>query len=175
MGCHTWFSVPYKTDKREIIEIAQEYVFTTKYITKGHKKMYQFAIDNELIEPVCELASIETDCVHRENSEWILYKDIRDYSVEEYNKKHGTNYHKYDKFFNENDVIESYSDEPRIGGYPDKIIHSYDEMVEFMKTGFNNEGGQHYDFYFDEDRIEKAMEGIKQFFVNHPSGIITFG
>jgi hypothetical protein len=48
-------------------------------------------------------------------------------------------------------------------------------MVEFMKTGHIDEDGNNYQFYYDENRIEKVMDGIKQFFINHPEGIITFG
>nr|QBM02707.1 hypothetical protein [uncultured archaeon] len=173
MGCHTWFSAPYETDKKKIINLAQEWLNKTEYISAGHRKMYQWAIDNELEEPVCELATFETECNRNEN--WILYKDIRNFSVEKYNKENGTSYYKYDTFFDKNNVLESYSDEPRIGGYPDDIIHSYDEMVEFMKTGYTDKEGKHFDFHLDEDRKEMVMNGIKTFFTNHPQGIITFG
>lgn len=173
MGCHTWFSVPYKTDKKEIIELAQKWLNTVDHVSPGHKKMYQWAIDNEIVEPVCELATFETDC-NREGNDWVIYKDVTAYSVEKYNLEHGTNIDKYDYEARNAANIESYSDEPRIGGYPDKRIHSYDEMVEFMKTGHTNEYG-HYDFELDETRKEMVMNGIKQFFINHPQGIITFG
>lgn len=173
MGCHTWFSVPYKTDKKEIIELAQNWLNKTDYISIGHRKMYQWAIDNEVKEPICELASFQTDC--NIQLDWTLYKDIYDYSLEKYNKKNKVNIKKYSEEANKLTEIESYSDEPRIGGYPDKIIHSYDEMIDFMKTGYTNEEGTHHDFYIDDNRKEMVMNGIKQFFINHPNGIITFG
>lgn len=173
MGCHTWFSVPYKTDKNEIIKLAQEWLDKAEHISSGHKQMYQWAIDNEIEEPVCELASYETDC-NRE-FEWTLYKDVKDYSVEMYNLKNGTSIDIYDYDACEEAKIENYSDEPRIGGYPERVIHSYDEMVDFMKTGFIDEEGRQRDFYYDENRKESFMGGIKTFFERHPKGIITFG
>lgn len=175
MGCHTWFSVPYKTDKNEIIKIAQDWLNNSdaRFVTDGHRKMYQYAIDNELKEPILELAGIATDC--NSFNEWILYKGIKDYSIEKYKEQHNIDIDPYDYEAMEQAGIENYSSEPRIGGYPDKIIKSYKEMVDFVKTGFTDEDGKHYDFRYDEDRKETFMKGIKQFFTNHPQGIITFG
>jgi hypothetical protein len=47
---------------------------------------------------------------------------------------------------------ENDSDEPRIGGYPDNIITSENEMLEFIKTGYTDEDGKHYKFYFEPGR-----------------------
>lgn len=171
MGCHTWFSVPYETDKEKIIKFAQLWLDNSIWVSDGHRKMYQYAIDNKLEEPICEIAAIENDC---RSENWILYKGISDYSLEKYNKENNTEIQKYTKEASELN-LESYSDEPRIGGYPDNIIHSYDEMVEFMKTGFINDEGKQFDFYYDKDRIQHILIEIKQFFINHPQGIITFG
>ncbi len=173
MGCHTWFSVPYKTDKKEIIEIAQNWLNKSDHVSIGHKKMYQWAIDNEIEEPVCELASFETDTNHKDG--WLLYKDIDKYSKEKYNNLHGTNIDFHDSEAWKGINIELYSNEPRIGGYPDTIIKSYDQMVEFIKTGFTNAEGTHFDFRYEQDRKEHFMYGIETFFINHPNGIITFG
>ncbi len=173
MGCHTWFSVPYKTDKEEIIKLAQEFLNKSEYMSLGHKQMYQWAIDNKIEEPVCELASFEIDC--NRQGEWSLYKDVKDFSIEKHNEKSGLSIDKYDYDACEKAGIESYSDEPRIGGYPDRIIRSYDDMIDFMSTGFTDDSGKHYDFYYDKERKEDFMSGIKQFFINHPQGIITFG
>ena len=174
MGCHIWFSVPYTTDKSEILKLAQQSIDNDKYFSDSEKEMYQYAIDKELKDPVCNLVMCFVDA--REYHDWIIYADVTKYSLIEYNKEHGTNY----ASIYEPDVygkigLESYSDEPRIGGYPDNVIHSYDEMIEFMKTGFDKEDGKHYDFNYDETRIEKVMDGIKSFFIKHPDGIITFG
>lgn len=172
MGCHTWFSVPYISDKEEIKKIAEKYINTEKWITESYRKMYQYAIDNDLEDPICELVAGATDTTH--HGTWCLYKDVKHYSVEKYNKENGTEIGRHD--YKDLPVeIETYSDEPRIGGYPDKVIKSYDEMVEFMKEGFTDEEGRHFDFYYDKDRIEKVMQGIKTFFEKHSDGVITFG
>ena len=173
MGCHTWFSVPYKTDKKEIINIAQQWLNDSIELSDDYKKMYQFAIDNELEDPICELSEISTEC--RMSDKWILYKGVKEFSLENYNKSHSTNYGIYDDFFKDKDILESYSNEPRIGGYPDNIIRSYDEMVDFMYSGYVDKDGKKYDFRLDLDRKERVMEGMKTFFINHPLGVITFG
>ncbi len=155
MGCHTWFSVPVVTDKKEILKLAQSFLDTTTYFSESQKAMYQLAIDNELVDPCCELAASGTEELEQEvEGEWTMYKDVSD----------------------------NYCDEPRIGGYPDKIIRSYDEMIKFIEAGFEGvkyEGGEkiphHYEFYYEESRKESFMGRIKEFFDNNPEGIITFG
>lgn len=175
MGCHTWFSVPYKTDKKEIITLAQEWLNKAGHISEGHKKMYQWAIDNEVPEPVCELASFDVDGNGNiDPKEWIIYKGVTCLAAENYNKEHGTSIETYNYTEIDKLDIERYSNEPRISGYPDRVIRSYDDLVNFMSTGFDNEYG-HHDFIIDEDRKERVMEGIKTFFIKHPKGVITFG
>ena len=74
--------------------------------------------------------------------------------------------------------IEEIGDEPRIGGYPDRVVRSYEDMEDFMSTGFDGEHcgkPYHFDFYYDQERKEQIMEGIKNFFKKHPEGIICFG
>lgn len=176
MGCHTWYSVPYKTDKQEIINLAQKWLNEAKHISNGHKKMYQYAIDNEIIEPILELASFESDCSDRDNTKWVLYKDVNTYYVEKYNKENNTNIEIYDYEKIKSLNIQIYGNEPRIGGYPEEvIIHSFDQMIEFMKKGYTDEEGKHYDFYHDKNREPEIIDNIKHFFSNHPEGIITFG
>lgn len=176
MGCHTWYSVPYKTDKSEIINAAQKWLNEAEHVSIGHKKMYQYAIDNEIIEPVLELASFGFDCSDEDNTKWILYKNANHYFVEKYNKENGTNIENHDHNNISKLGIERYGDEPRIGGYPEEvIIHSYEEMIDFMKKGYTNDEGKHYDFYYDKNRESDIMDNIKKFFTNNPEGIITFG
>ena len=70
---------------------------------------------------------------------------------------------------------ENGTDEPRIGGYPENVITSEDEMLEFIKTGFTREDGKHFDFHIEEERRDRIFRHIKDFFKKHPDGIITFG
>jgi hypothetical protein len=170
MGCHTWFSVPLEKNKDSIIKEAQKNLDTFS-LSDDNKKMYQYAIDNELMDVCCDLGYPEYsfyDC--------IIYQDIREYSLKEYNRENGTTYDSeyHDDVFNKIE-LESYSNEPRISGYPERVIRSYDDMVDFMSTGFDDDKGNHHNFYYDEDRKETFMEGIKIFFEKHSEGIITFG
>jgi len=45
---------------------------------------------------------------------------------------------------------ENDSDEPRIGGYPDTIIRSADEMFKAMQTGLTNWENKHFHFRFED-------------------------
>lgn len=172
MGCHTWFSVPVITDKNEIIKIAQDFIDSQK-LSNSMKKMYQYAVDNELIHPILELSTTmyTSRFKYHDNDKWILYKDVKDWSIDKIKKETGIELDR----FKYDDRIEVYSDEPRIGGYPTNIIRSYDEMIEAMNIGIIDEEGKHLQFYWDKNRYEKIIEGIKTFFEKHPDGIITFG
>ena len=201
MGCHTWFSVPFLTDKKEIIKLAQKYINSEKYLSSSAKKMFQYAIDNELVDPCCQLACISPNkpgISQKDNNSWSLYLDIQDFSLLKYNEKNNTNIKRYSDEFHKL-KLETYSDEPRIGGYPDIIIKSYEEMCSFISTGYDGinydendkEIPFHYDFYFsgeidwkngeksnlgvNQEYRDKILNDIKQFFINHPKGIITFG
>lgn len=175
MGCHTWFYVPVLTKKEDIIKEAQKALDENKWLHPTEKQMYQYAIDNELNVPIKQLLSDYDD---KDIDEWIMYQDVTEWSLNKYNKEQETNIERYDTEYHkliQTNIIECYSDEPRIGGYPETIIKSYQEMLDFMKTGYTNDEGKHYDFYYEEGRYPNFIEGIKTFFEKHPDGIITFG
>jgi hypothetical protein len=67
------------------------------------------------------------------------------------------------------------TDEPRIGGYPDTIIKSADEMFKAMETGLVNWEDKHFNFYWDKEREDYVRNNITEFFKAHPDGIIEFG
>ena len=67
------------------------------------------------------------------------------------------------------------TDEPRIGGYPDTIIKSADEMFKAMEDGLIGWQGNQFNFYWDESRDERIRKNIIEFFKAHPDGIIEFG
>jgi hypothetical protein len=176
MGCHTWFTIPVLTGKGEIIKEAQAYLDSddASWLSEGHRKMYQWAIDTENDDVCCDLASIRAG--GRVMGSWLVHQNIESHSVAQYNKENGTDYDRYDPFFLLNpDVIEWYSNEPRITGYPERHIHSYDEMIEFMERGHTDEEGKYHAFRYDPERLERIMAGIKTFFERHPQGIIHFG
>ena len=67
------------------------------------------------------------------------------------------------------------TDEPRIGGYPETIIRSADEMFKAMETGLTNWEGKHFNFSWDKEREDQIRNNIIQFFNAHPDGIMEFG
>lgn len=174
MGCHTWFKIPILTDKSEILKVAQESLdnwVKEKWVTDSERQMYQYAIDNELITPVCSLAASLLEGSEEKDNEWIIYKDPSKVSIERYNKEHGTSFeYSHELPVEDKKLIEFYPDCPRIGGYPETIITNYEEMVKFVKSGYTDENKEHYTFSDAED-----LSHIKEFFIKHPDGIITFG
>lgn len=179
MGCHTWYKIPYITGKEEIKKIAQDAINEWKQkgqLEESRYKMYQYAIDEELICPACELATSPTDTQHEDPKEWILYAEVERPAIDEINEVHGTEYTRLYHLLKEHEIeIETWHDDVRIGGYPDWIIRSYEGLLEKIETGYIDEDGEHYSFYYADDNKEKALEKVKRFFQKYPDGIITFG
>lgn len=146
MGCHTWFNIPIAKDKDLIIKKAQEKLDTD----------YSYLHDSEkqmyqyaIDNELCYPCCKLAYPFHK-NIDWTVYGEVTDF-------KHIYN-------------------QPRITGYPDRIIHSYEEMVDFINTGFIDEDGIKHEFYFwDSKKVDtKVMKGIKLFFETYPEGIIYF-
>lgn len=185
MGCHTWYKVPVIKGEEKILEMAQTNLNKWDY-DDSTRKMYQYAIDNKLIMPVKDLAAQELSLFVGDNR-WCLYEEVSDWSLKEYNDKNNKNVSRYSKEWDKlvkDNIIEAYSDEPRIAGYPNATIKSYDEMVKAMETGlmgtkYNSEikdyEKQIFHFQYEENRKDEFMKGIKTFFELHPDGIIQFG
>ena len=187
MGCHTWFYVPYENNKELTIQKAQEWLNSKEadYIDDDHRKMYQYAINAQLCNVCCKLAYLyPLSCI---NIGWQIYIKIDQHVLNKYNEEHNTNYESLYSTIEDKDLYELlsselYGDCPRIGGYPENIIKSYDEMVEFINTGYTDEDGEHYDFYHadevlieDKEALDRVLKVIKEFFTKHPQGVITFG
>jgi hypothetical protein len=176
MGCHTRYLVPIVRGKEEILALARQFFNQSAY-TDDWRQMFQYAIDKELSEPCCNLAAnmLHKDhgayITHSEN--WILYGSVECRTYVEYNKLHGTNYIKYRNSLKDT-YIEHYSDEPRVGGYPEDIVRNYDQMMSLISTGVSTENGV-YQFNIPEERKEFIYNQIRVFFERHPDGIITFG
>ena len=176
MGCHTWFSVPLITDKKTIIKKAVEEINSVdsngdRYYPLDYVKIMDFAIENDLMDFIGEYAAAGNKYYNGK-----VYIGIEEYSLLQYNKKNGTNFDcKYDLDEKERELLESYSDEPRISGYPQRVITSYQEMKNFIESGFTDSKGVKHNFYYEKSRYPKFMKGIKTFFNKHSNGIITFG
>lgn len=168
MGCHTWFKIPSVIGKENIIQYLKdehEGYKTQKWWNDGCEAEYQDILNRGGYDV------LNFDYDFEINSEEI--KDIISYSV------HSS--HLILKIDGEYKLFQTCSefenDEPRINGYPDRIVTSYEDMLDFMKTGFDGEYKgkiHHFDFYYDENRYDFFMNNIKQFFIKHPDGIIRF-
>ena len=176
MGCHTQYLVPVVHGIEAIKQLALEYLNRNdRYLHLSSRQMYEYAIANDLYEPIMEMAcnNYESKCTWADDDQWVLYKEANHVAVEEYNRVHGTNYRSWMTM--QEIQIDWYGDEPRIGGYPERVIRSYEDMVDFMATGFTKENGDHCNFYYAPERYDHIMAMIRRFFINHPTGIITFG
>lgn len=192
MSCATWYAVPVIKDKAEILKLAQkklDWNILKKYMTEDRRKMYQYVIDAELLDPLGDLIEIRTDEPNEpkyelSGTDWIIYQDPNDIAVQKYNAQYGT-YHQYINSVPKEhlDGLDTYGNTPRIGGYPDIVIKSYDEMISFMHNGFIDEDGIPFNFWWHdfkdpkilEEEKQKAIAQVKRFFTNYPDGIITFG
>lgn len=172
MGCHTWFSVPYITDKEKIKELAKEEICNDGY-TSDFVKMYLYAIDNELMDVCCELA---INAINRADTHYhlnydndIINMDVADYALMIYNVEHGTLLEKYvDSKKIESLRLDYWHDTFRIGGYPEVYLHSMAEVLDFINK-YEIEHSTKIDFSRD------AQLNVMKFFEKYPDGNIHFG
>lgn len=150
MGCHTWYKVPVAKGRDAVTVKIRENLSELR-----SKDWWNDECEKEAKE--CERALKEWDTE-------LLEEYIMDYYF--YVIKGVPMLFKH---------YENDTDEPRIGGYPENVITSEDEMLEFIKTGFTREDGKHFDFHIEEERRDRIFRHIKDFFKKHPDGIITFG
>jgi hypothetical protein len=175
MGCHTRFRVPVLEGKETIIAEAKKNLTEATYYSVPEREMYRDAIDKELLDPVCDLACLENGW-DNDGGGWVLYENIVTVSLRHYNEIHGRDFKSiWELPAPQQAEIETYSDEPRIAGFPDTVVKSYAELLDYMKTGMVGFDGKVYRFYYDVARYDIFMPKIKAFFEKHPKGIITFG
>jgi len=155
MGCHTWYRKPLVKGKENVQRYLREKIEALRKKSWWDEECEQEA-----------LLSLEAIDVLDENMGEVLKESLTlDDQLE---------------FINGEPIIfisaVGYdTDEPRIGGYPDTIIKSADEMFKAMETGLVNWEGKHFDFYWDEERENYIRSNITKFFNAHPDGIIEFG
>lgn len=178
MGCHTWFSVPYITDREEIRKLATEHILKDLKGGKRSKKWNEPDFPNNIFlknsdDTITSYASDMIDghtCILDGN----IYMDVLDYELMKYNERTGSNISKRD--YEEIDSIGLFNlyDCFRAYGYPDNILRSYEETIEFICTyqysGIHAIPGEPAIKTF-EDTDQK----LKLFFARYPCGIITFG
>ena len=155
MGCHTWYRKPLVKGKENVQKYLREKIDTMRKKDYWNDECEQ--------EAILSLKAI----------------DVLDENMDEESKEYLT-LDDHLEFINGEPIIfvaaNGYdTDEPRIGGYPDTIIKSADEMFKAMETGLVNWEGKHFNFYWDKDREDYIRKNIVDFFNAHPDGIIEFG
>lgn len=155
MGCHTWYRKPLVKGKENV----QKYL-RDKIETMRKKDWWNEGCE---LEAVVSLYSIELLDVNMD-------KDLLD----------NVCLNNTLVFIDKEPVIFIAAngfdtDEPRIGGYPDTIIKSAEEMFEAMEGGLINWKGKHFNFHWEKEREDYIKNNIIEFFKAHPDGIIEFG
>lgn len=149
MGCHTFYRKLVTNNQEEIVKRVKDIISMS-----NHYDWYSFTDLKELFESeeewVQEIAEYINDSFNgliKVNGVYGIYKEANGYST----------------------------DEPRIGGYPETIITSAEEMFKAMETGLINSEGKHFNFSWDKEREDYIRKNITEFFKVHPDGIINFG
>jgi hypothetical protein len=156
MGCHTWYRKPLVKGKENIQKYLKDQLEDWKqkdwWTNKSESEDFAFKY-LEAIENLDE----------NMNEELLDYLTANDTLC--FIKGEPVIFVKY-----ENDT-----DEPRIGGYPDTIITSAEQMFEVMKTGLTGFEGKHFNFRIEKGRKKYIENHINTFFEKYPDGIIEFG
>ena len=172
MGCHTWFSVPYITDKEKIKELAKEEICNECY-TSDFVKMYLYAIDNGFMDVCCELAinAINRTAAryHLNSGNGIINMDIEDYALMMYCEAYNVSVNKHiDSDYINALGLDYWHDTFRVGGYPEVYLNSFAEVLDFINK---------YEIKYNTrvDFSQEAQTSVMQFFEKYPNGNIHFG
>lgn len=154
MGCHTWYRKPLVKGKENVQKHLRDEIDNQRKKDwwneecENEVEMRLYAIeqlDEKMDEELFEYVNIEGR-IHFIKGEPVVFVSY------------------------ENDT-----DEPRIGGYPDTIITSADEMFKAMEKGLVGWKGDLFNFHIEEDRKEHIKKHIITFFEKYPDGMIEFG
>ena len=155
MGCHTWYKKPIVKGKENVQKFLREEIENQRKLRWWNKECENEVpirlnaieqLDENMDEELLEWCDSNGRIIFM-NGEPQIFVTANSYDI----------------------------DEPRIGGYPDTIIKSADEMFKAMETGLINWEGKHFNFYWDKDRENYIRKNITDFFNTHPEGIIEFG
>ena len=149
MGCHTWYRKLVTNNQEEVVKRIKDAISKSKcydwYEFTELKNLFES--DEECVQEIAEYVYDIVDGLVKVNDVYGIYGCANGYDT----------------------------DEPRIGGYPDTIITSAEEMFKAMETGLIGWEGKHFNFYWDKERENYIRENITEFFEKHPDGIIEFG
>jgi hypothetical protein len=149
MGCHTHYEKLVTKNQEEIIKKIKDVISVSESYN-----WYEF---------------ITMENLFHNNEEWL--EEIADYVYDSIN-----GLIEVDGVFSIYESTNRFNiNEPRIGGFPDTIIKSSDEMFKAMKTGLVGFEGKIFNFSWDEEDDNYIRKNIIDFFKTHPDGIIRFG
>ena len=149
MGCHTLYKKLVTNNQEEIVKRVRDVIALSK-----HYDWYEFTSlkdlfenDEEWVQEIAEYVYDSVDGLVNVNGTYGIYDEANGYDT----------------------------DEPRIGGYPDNIITSAEEMFKAMESGLIGWKGNRCNFYWDESRDKNIRHNIIEFFKEYDDGIIKFG
>ena len=148
MGCHTWYEKLVTNDPKKVEESIKAIISESQYWNWYELTSLEELLesDEEWMEEIVDYVYDNIDII-KVNGVWGIYGDASKYCI----------------------------DAPRIGGYPETIITSAEEMFKAMETGLSGCKGNHCNFYWEESRDKEIRGNITEFFNEHPNGIIRFG
>ena len=155
MGCHTWYRKPIVKGKENV----QKYLIQ-EIENQRKERWWNKKCEDEVPMRLQAIENLDENMDDDQYSWATVNSSVRFINGEPQILVHASEF----------DI-----DEPRIGGYPDTIIRSADEMFKVMETGLLNWEGKHFNFYWDKDREQYIRNNILEFFKAHPDGIIEFG
>lgn len=180
MGCHTWFYKKIEVTEKEVKENVTDYLkgeidFYDKLINRREE------IDADILEAYPEW-TVEFGQKYKP----ILERQLRmiekglcrvamynKYKISDYN-----NIHYFDKdkctMYVSTDSLPH--DTFRVTGYPEDRLYSLEDTLNFLETNNNI----YYRQYINESKSEEelkeiAIERLKEFWKQHPDGMIKFG
>ena len=155
MGCHTWYRKPLVKGKEEVQKFLRD-----KIERQRKKDWWNDECEQEALVSLVAIEKLDEN-MEEELFEALCWDDnVRFIDGEPVVFVRATGFA---------------TDEPRIGGYPDTVIRSAEEMFKAMETGLINWEGKHFDFHWDKEREDRIRNNITEFFKTHPDGIIEFG
>jgi hypothetical protein len=155
MGCHTWYRKPLVKGKEEVQKFLRD-----KIERQRKKDWWNDECEQEALVSLVAIEKLDEN-MEEELFEALCWDDnVRFVDGEPVVFVGATGFD---------------TDEPRIGGYPDTIIRSAEEMFKAMETGLINWEGEHFNFHWDKEREDWIRNNITEFFKTHPDGIIEFG
>lgn len=179
MGCHTWFWIPATITQEEAEKL---YVKELEYCSLEWAKMlcvwylpytYFMIWWSKLTKSKSYYRYLHKEDIYypfetKEQIGWYInvnYRSCRMVSKGMCKKAIWRRINGHYRYFDDKGAYEcskKYHDVFRVYGYPDVVLTSYEEVVQYLETCENK-------------TIYDSLERVKEFFIEYPKGLITFG